>query len=222
MVVATPPTDARPNTRLETGRENILQAAERAFLAKGYKASVCDIIECAGVVRQTLYNHFANKDELFAEVVRRIGRHLLVALESGSDDLRGTLVTFGKTLRDSVLSDRWLALHRTMIAEAERFPSLARTIYQEGPGRTMEQLTALLVRHANAGRISAEDPRFAAELLLTLLVEPERTKRLFGVIKSRRSDDGRVERVVDLFLWTYRPNNNGTAGRAEQTSTESR
>jgi hypothetical protein len=109
-----------------------------------------------------------------------------------------------------------------MIAEAERFPSLARTIYQEGPGRTMEQLTALLVRHANAGRISAEDPRFAAELLLTLLVEPERTKRLFGVIKSRRSDDGRVERVVDLFLWTYRPNNNGTAGRAEQTSTESR
>lgn len=213
MAVSTTPTEARPSTRLETGRENILQAAERAFLAKGYKASVCDIIECAGVVRQTLYNHFATKDDLFAEVVRRLGRHLLVPLESDDGDLRATLVAFGATLRGSVLSDRWVALHRTMIAEAERFPGLAKTIYAEGRGRAVEQLAALLVRHADAGRIVMDDPRFAAETLLTLLVEPDRTKRLFGVPKTRHGDQGHVERVVDFFLRALRP---------DQTSTESR
>jgi TetR/AcrR family transcriptional repressor of mexJK operon len=212
MAVTTETADARPATRLETGRENILQAAERAFLAKGYKASVCDIIECAGVVRQTLYNHFANKDELFAEVVRRLGRHLLVPLEADDGDLRATLVAFGSTLRDSILSDKWVALHRTMIAEAERFPGLAKTIYGAGRGRAVEQLAALLVRHADAGRIAVDDPRFAAEILLTLLVEPDRSKRLLGVPRPRHGEEGHVERVVDLFLRAFRPG---------QTSTES-
>ena len=209
----------RLTPRLEACREKILAAAEKAFLDKGYHASVDDITVEAGVVRQTLYNHFATKDDLFAEVVKRLGKHLLVALESGEGDLRTVLLAFGRTLRISVLGDKWVALNRMMIAEAERFPSLAKTLYVAGVGRTTAQLAALLEREMVAGRLVSGDPQFAAETLLVLLVEPERNKRLFGVAKMRRGDDDHVERVVDLFLRIFGSTPVGAMIRAERIST---
>lgn len=193
----------RPNPRSDVGRENLLVAATKVFLAKGYQASVEDIVASAGVVRQTLYNHFEGKDAVFAEVIRRHSTNVLGALEVEGDDLRAKLIRFATILRTSVLSEEAIALHRMMIAEAKRFPSLARSFNKEGRGRVVQQVAALLAREASRGHIVVEDPDFAAEMLLTLLVESDRAKRLFGVVKTNGIANTDVPRIVDFFLSAF-------------------
>ena len=51
----------------------ILDAAQRVFLAKGYQSSTIDeVAELAPASKPTIYAHFARKEALFAQVVRRI------------------------------------------------------------------------------------------------------------------------------------------------------
>lgn len=60
-------------------RRRILTVAMRRFRRKGYsKTSMREIAESAGVGVGNIYNYFANKDELFREVVRPV----LCALEA--------------------------------------------------------------------------------------------------------------------------------------------
>ena len=46
-------------------RERVLRAATSSFLARGYSSSVDDIARRARVAKQTVYQHFASKEELF-------------------------------------------------------------------------------------------------------------------------------------------------------------
>lgn len=189
--------------RSKASRERLLAAATDEFLAKGYAASIDDIVETAGVVRQTLYNHFENKDAIFTEVMRRLNRKVLGSLTMEGADLRTTLVRFGVILRTAVLSDAALALQRTMVAEAQRFPALARSYYLEGRDKAVRQMAALLTREAAAGRFEIPNAELAAETLLTLLVEPERSRRLLGIKPRPEPEDIAVARVVDFFLKVF-------------------
>ncbi len=67
--------------RAELTRHLLLAAARRLFAEKGFFAtSTSDIVEAAGVgTRGALYGHFANREDLFLEV-----------LESGETDLGAT------------------------------------------------------------------------------------------------------------------------------------
>ncbi|MBB5936912.1 TetR/AcrR family transcriptional regulator [Streptomyces zagrosensis] len=60
----------RPAGRLSAKREAILRAAVEVFLREGYaRASVDAIAEEAGVAKQTVYNHFGDKERLFLAAV---------------------------------------------------------------------------------------------------------------------------------------------------------
>ncbi|MBN8764196.1 MAG: helix-turn-helix transcriptional regulator, partial [Thiobacillus sp.] len=50
-------------------RERLLAAACEAFCEEGYQVSIDHIAARAQVARQTLYNYFHSKDELFGEAV---------------------------------------------------------------------------------------------------------------------------------------------------------
>lgn len=69
-----------------SGRERILDAAARLFLADGYgETSLRDIAAEASLQAASIYHHFSSKDELLTEVLRlgldRIGEQLDVAAE---------------------------------------------------------------------------------------------------------------------------------------------
>lgn len=72
-------------------RALLLSAAEAEFAERGLSASISGIANRAGVAKATLFSHFANKDELIAEVVgghfatlAHAARDLLNAPDSGA------------------------------------------------------------------------------------------------------------------------------------------
>jgi len=190
-------------------RERVLRAATAAFLTDGYRSSVERIAQRAGVAKQTVYSHFPSKDHLFEEVAREMAKRVLVELEpqgaeKSGDDLRAALLRFALAYRERVLSDEGIAVFRTLVAEIPRFRTLARAIYQGGPGETAAHLADYLGRAMSAGRMRRDDPQFAAELFMSMLVGLDRIKRLYGVARFE-ADARRAARIVDRFLAAYTP-----------------
>jgi len=182
-------------------RERVLRAATAAFTLDGYRTSIDSIARRAGVAKQTVYSHFPSKDDLFKQVVRELATHVLVQLESDDDDVRAGLLRFALAYRNRVLRSDGIAMFRTLASEIPRFPMLARAIYTGGAGATARGLARYLGKAMAAGQLRRSDPRFAAEMLLGMLVGHERVKRLFGVSRfSSAGDARRAARIVDGFL----------------------
>lgn len=191
---------------LTDSRQRLIEAAAEAFMAEGYRASVDRIAARAGVAKQTLYNHFPGKDELFGEVAHMAASSILVALDDESDDVRECLLRFSLALTAKVLGGEGLALFRVLVAEAVRFPELAKAFYAKGPEQTVGRLSAYLEGAMAAGKLRRDDPRFAAEMLVGMLVGFERTRRLCGEAPlSPEAERLRVERMVDGFLRAFAP-----------------
>jgi len=192
-------------------RERVLRAATAAFMTDGYRSSVERIAQRAGVAKQTVYSHFPSKDHLFEEVAREMAKRVLIELEpagdgkeQSSDSLRAALLRFGLAYREKVLSEEGIAMFRTLVAEIPRFRTLARAIYQGGPGETAARLADYLGKAMAAGRLRRDDPQFAAELFMSMLVGIDRIKRLYGVARFE-ADARRAARIVDRFLAAYTP-----------------
>lgn len=64
-------------------RKSILDAAERSFSMFGYKASTVDqIAKIANVGKGTIYTFFANKEELFSEIITNLVTETKLAASS--------------------------------------------------------------------------------------------------------------------------------------------
>jgi len=186
-------------------RERVLRAATSSFLAHGYGSSVDDIARRAGVAKQTIYAHFPSKDALFKEVAHDLTRRVLVELEGEPKDLRAGLVRFALAYRERVLSAEGIATFRTVMPEVPRFKALARSMYAASAGEMVRQLAAYLEGAMQAGTLRRDEPLFAAELLLGMLVGHDRIKRLFGVERANGADQARSRQIVDCFLRAYQP-----------------
>ncbi|HCX33788.1 MAG TPA: TetR family transcriptional regulator [Rhodocyclaceae bacterium] len=188
-------------------RSRLVEAAFAAFAQSGYRASVSRIAARAGVARQTLYNHFPTKEALFSEAVALAVHRVLVSLEGGGD-VRETLLRFAAAYRARVLSPQGLAVFRTLVAEAPRFPHCAQQFFREGPAATRKRLATYLAAAMQAGELRSDDPQFAAEMLTAMLADTDRLRRLFGLAPKRAGEARRCARVVDCFLRAYAPERN--------------
>lgn len=62
----------------EERKEEILDAAEKLFAAKGFdNTSTGDILDAVGIARGTLYYHFKSKEEILDGVIERITNQLM-------------------------------------------------------------------------------------------------------------------------------------------------
>ncbi len=183
-----------------SNRERLLAAATEVFLEHGYAASVDMLVARAGVARQTFYNHFENKECLFAEAMRSCVSDILVPLSDPSGDLRENLKRFGRTYRQRVLSPQSIAKFRIVTGQAQRFPELTGEDYALGLGKMVSCLAEFLGAAMAQGRMRDADPAFAAEMLLSMLAGLERTRLLFGVAAPYRDEELQVERIVDGFM----------------------
>lgn len=186
-------------------RSRLIQAAMEVFVEEGYRASVERVAVRANVARQTLYNHFPSKAELFGEVIRQVTAALLVTLDDNSGGLRERLLRFGIAFRVKALSAEGLGLFRTLIAESKRFPELAATFYRTGPAQTAARLRNILQEAMDRGELCRIDAEFAANTFLSILVGAERSHYLLSGEPPPAPDPADVVRIVDVYLRAFAP-----------------
>lgn len=189
----------------------ILDAATRVFLRLGYESAGMDLIAAeAGVSKQTIYNHFRNKEALFREIVADLVSVLMGSLavdDAERSDPEHVLRALGSDLLHATLRPSSLALHRLIVAESARFPQFGRTVYAVGAGRVIATLADYLARETRRGRLSVGQPAMAAEQFLGMLSGRVQLRALLGV--HQPSDDcalrQRVDYAVRSFLTLYAP-----------------
>ncbi|MBI3902717.1 MAG: TetR/AcrR family transcriptional regulator [Nitrosomonadales bacterium] len=188
-----------------TNRDRLLLAARELFLEHGYDASVDAIIAHAGVARQTFYNHFRNKESLFAEVVRDCFLDVIAPLNEHPDELRQSLLIFAQAYRQRALSPAGVSSYRVLSGQAQRFPALVREAYTMGAGQIIERLASFLRMAMEEKKLLDADPVFAAEMLMAMVVGQERTHLLFGIQRKPEDEQRKMEYVVDGFLRMFAP-----------------
>jgi TetR/AcrR family transcriptional regulator, mexJK operon transcriptional repressor len=188
----------------------ILAAAERVFLREGYSASMDLVAAEAGVSKQTVYNHFASKDGLFRAIVDDLSNdllHVLVDGSGGASDPAATLEALARRFLRLLLMPSSIALHRMLVAEAPRFPDLAREIYVGGPERAVQQLAGYLEEATRRGTLAVEDPMLAAEQFYGALRGHLQLKALLDarVASSDADLERAIAHAVRGFLCAHRP-----------------
>jgi AcrR family transcriptional regulator len=208
--------DPNDQTRARLKRRAILEAARTAFFAGGFRGTSMDEVAAqAGVSKQTIYKHFADKERLFAEIVTAtvdevadpVHDEVLALRDSG--DIEADLRDVARRQLSGVMRQPMLLqLRRLVIGEANRFPELGRAFYERGPGRTIEALASAFERLAARGVLELDDPVLAAQHFNWLIMSiPLNRAMLLGMDDAppraelhRLADAG-----VRVFLSAYRP-----------------
>jgi TetR/AcrR family transcriptional repressor of mexJK operon len=184
-------------------RGRLLRAALAAFREEGYRASIERIAARAGVARQTLYNHFPAKVDLFREVIRLASADLLVSLNDDGMPLRDRLRRFALIFRSRLLSPEGIAFFRSLVSEAVHLPDLASAFYNNGPAQTEQRLAGVLAAAMVTGELRHDDPAFAARMLISMLIEGPRTRCLFMCAEPDLPSPANTDQILDTFLRAF-------------------
>lgn len=191
-------------------RSQILSGAANVFAADGYEgASMARIAAVAGVSKGTLYNHFDSKAALFtAYVGGKCAENLALVFDNANHegDPAEVLHDIGKRMVQMMLSDVGLAIYRVVIAEAAKFPDLARGFFEAGPARAIGFMAGWLAEETRRGRLNVPDPAFAAEQFFNLCQTRLVLRRKLEMLPDppERDIDDVVQASIEMFLRTYR------------------
>ncbi len=162
----------------------------------------------AGVSKGTLYNYFDGKAELFAAWVSQECQQKLSHVFDGEEpdvEPGAALRGIGLRMLRTMMSETGLTIYRLTVAEAAKFPELARAFYEAGPARATASMAGWLARQTAAGQMVIADPVFAAEQFFALCQTHVGMLRRLGLVTEL--DEAMANRVVDasvtMFLETY-------------------
>lgn len=195
-----------------TRREAILEAARNIFLRESYTgASMESVAQEAGVSKQTIYNHFANKDELFRALVLDICSQFGATLGDLSlyveQPPEQVLTLFGDAVLKKMSCKDIMRLHRLLQLEGRNHPSLAETFYKLGPDSIARWLKDYLEAQVESGEMQIVDTRIAAEQFVTMLMGHLRLRHLLGFTAApdKQQRASYVASAVTIFLNGVRP-----------------
>src|SRR5580692_5740464 len=166
-----------PPSRWSEKHRVIAEAASVLFLDKGFlKTSMDDIAAEAGVSKMTVYKHFSDKDQLFAEIVLGTvdqvdGLITMVgsALEATTDP-RTDLGELARLFLTTLMRPELLRLRRLVITTADQFPEIGRSWYEQGFERVLATLATRFGQLAQRGLLLVDDPMIAAHHFVGLLL----------------------------------------------------
>ena len=190
MPAPSPP--PRPRTKPpEVRREELMDAAEKLFLAKGIAAtSIDEIVAAADVAKGTFYIHFPSKEHLLIALRQRFVAGFLGVLQAAIDhrppsDWTGRLCAWVEAGVDFYLAEA--ARHDIVFHE---FQPDNRHAPQPNP--VVDQLAQLLEQGNRAAAWSAEDPRLTAIMLF---------HALHGAVDAKTDiDRERLARRLETFF----------------------
>lgn len=205
-------------TRLEAERrhQSLLSAATRLFLENGWDgASVDEISRQSGVAKRFIYARYPDKAALFVAALQRYLDEQIEVLhkaEAQPIDIEHGLYGLGERLLEIALRPETLAFHRLLIAEAPKFPDLAKLFADRNRRRVIGEISDVLSGYASRGRIQCGDLETIAEQFFILVIGiPQRLALLVGrddAVSSRR----RIKAAVRLFLDGCRTQGKPSAG----------
>jgi len=194
--------------RLASGSA-IRTAAARLFLEKGYQGTSMDEIAAAArISKQTIYTHFASKDELFADLVlgnaERVEQFTenLQATFRRADGLEAGLRAVARQYVSFVVRPEVIQLRRLVIGEAGRFPELARTYYERVPERVYAALASLFEALASEGVLRVDDAMLAAHHFAWLSLGMPLDRGMFLPVGESLSK-AKLEKGADLAVRVF-------------------
>jgi len=207
-------TQPRPeDPRVVRSRAAAIQAGRTLFLRDGYDGTTMEeIAERAGLAKRTLYNHYADKDALFIEIVSRViasaerfAQEVTTELrELAPCDLSGALHGLGRRLALAILQPDVIALRRLLIGEAGTFPELAAEYFERAPGTVLVALERRFEELIRDGLLCSADPGRAAEHFAYLIAgAPLDRAVLLGTAPSEEQVVACARDGVETFLARY-------------------
>jgi len=189
--------------------ERLVEIAAAMFMERGFEGTSIDAVaEAAGIGKATLYARYKDKGELFAAVLqRKIDRWLAMneTDQAASGDLEEVLLARARRMVAAALTPEATAINRIIMAEAVRFPELARLVHEQGWQRSNASVAAMLDQFVKNGQIEVEDTIVTADLFLSLIIGRQTRLAMLGIETDAEQIDQRLKAAVRLFLSGVRP-----------------
>jgi TetR/AcrR family transcriptional regulator, regulator of autoinduction and epiphytic fitness len=153
-------------------RDEVLDAAVRAFLEGGYSGTTLEqIAREAQVSTATVFKHYRTKADIFGAIMSRV---------FGNDDPSTwppvmssdpveALTQIGRQYAATLRDARIRALFRVMIAEVPRFPELGQQLYERGKAPYLQRVEEHLKREVAAKRLAIPDVKLATRQFLGMI-----------------------------------------------------
>nr|WP_246767329.1 TetR/AcrR family transcriptional regulator [Rhizobium leguminosarum] len=203
----------RAGTRSERKQAAIVGAAAEVFLSTGYAgASMDEIASRSGVSKQTIYKHFSSKEALFVAVLTQMMREADTAVHTGLPQvenraqLEAYLLDYAVRQLTIVLTPGLMQLRRLVVAEAQRFPELAKLLYARGPARALEVMGSAFEQLAGKKLLRFSDATVAASQFNWLVMaDPVNRVMMLGdeAIPTKQEIHRHAEAAVATFLAAF-------------------
>ena len=154
-------------------RQQIISAAMETFLELGYEGASMNLVaQRAGVIKQTIYSHFKDKEGLFISVIGSFTvdhvQHIFTKEATKNQTPEQVLRAFAEAVLLRQFDPCFAELFRTTIGESGRFPKLAE-LYTKA---TIRPGSKLLIDYlSNHPDIHLADPEAFARIFAGAIIQ---------------------------------------------------
>lgn len=182
----------------------VLEAASLVFCECGFNASIDMVAQRAGVARQTIYNHFGNKETLFANTMEYAVKSLFSSVDLHEGSWREQLFRLSAVFRSEALKPEHIRAHRVLVAEVPRFPELAQHFYEKVILFSRQFLVQIIEPAMRQGQLRQDNPQEAAQAYMALLISDDYDRMIFGGSPPpAEKETQKIERTLELFERLY-------------------
>ena len=195
-----------PRRAKDARQQRVHEAVRVLVREQGVLVSMDAVAARAGCSKQTLYARYGSKQALLLQVLSEDSRNRTTL--AGTPDaatLRPLLVAFARDHLARLSAPDTIGTARLITAQASQFPDEVRDLFDTCVGGLQERLAAWLSQAMRRGLLRHDDPHFAAELLLGMIVGLDFERQRFAV--PHRDSEGRrrhwAEFTIDVFLRAF-------------------
>lgn len=185
-------------------RRQIIDGACQVFLEHGFDAaSMSAIARAAAVSKGTLYVYFKSKEDLFEAIIEEQRRHQAEQIFKLDEtaDIADELHRLGEEFAIFLCRPEGISPLRTVIAIADRMPSLGHKFYLSGPAFAIDKLKTYLDGKVAAGVLRPHDTEVAAAQFIDSCVSLNFKPMLFNFNGAPTTEQ--IVRVVNVAVSTF-------------------
>jgi len=192
-------------------REGIVRAGNDLFLKNGYTLTSMEAVaKKADVSKLTIYSHFANKDELFKEVILQRCNKLATSetfAVLADKPVEKALLELGLDFTRMIFSPDSIRLQGIMQAEAARHPKVVQIFFDTGPKRVRAAFGQLLQAWVDRRLLKIPNIAKATDQFFSLLKGEMLMKMMLLRMPTPSEAElkSHVRATVQFFLAAYGP-----------------